>query len=138
LLFQHFPEGEKLQENSRRMDSLCTQNWTQEFQKDWHCLDHDIPWRQLTSGSEITTHHSHKYNYNDIHQNKRTFWFNLQQISTWYNTRTSQTAYRELIPFIFLCFSASSMHNILEMSTNTRTFLDGQAKHRVKSINGLH
>jgi len=26
LLFQHFPEGEKVQENSCRMDSLCTQN----------------------------------------------------------------------------------------------------------------
>jgi len=25
LLFQHFPEGEKLQEISSRMDSLCTQ-----------------------------------------------------------------------------------------------------------------
>jgi len=26
LIFQHFPEREKLQENSSRMDSFCTQN----------------------------------------------------------------------------------------------------------------
>jgi len=26
LLFQHFPEGEKLQENSHRVNRLCTQN----------------------------------------------------------------------------------------------------------------
>jgi hypothetical protein len=49
----------------------------------------------------------------------------------------SQKAYWELIPFIFLCFSAPSMHNISEMSTNTRTFLEGQAQYRVKSINGF-
>ena len=100
LLFQHFPEGEKLQEISSRMDSLCTQKWTQDCQKDWYCRDHDIQWRQLISGSEIPTHHSHKYNYNGIHQNKRTFWFNLQQNSTRYNICTSHTAYREMIPFI--------------------------------------
>jgi len=50
LIFQHFPEREKLQENSSRMDSFCTQNWIQDFQKDWYCLDHDIQWRQLVSG----------------------------------------------------------------------------------------
>jgi hypothetical protein len=52
------------------MANICTQNWTQDLQQEWHHFDHDIQLKQLISSSEISTNHSHKDYYNDIHQNK--------------------------------------------------------------------